>query len=183
MHPAAKLLHREHAALLLVDMQERLLPHIEDHQAVLANCIRLVRFARILNLPVLLCEQQKLGPTVGPLQALLQDVPAIEKLHFSCLRAPSFAEKFQELQCQALVLAGVETHVCILQTALDALQHMQVHVVSNATGSRAPLNRDMALARLRQAGAVTSTVEMLIFELLEQAGTDEFREALPLVKD
>lgn len=182
MTSAARLLRREHTVLALVDVQERLLPHIHDHESVLANCVRLVRFASILGMPVIVCEQEKLGPTVGALQAVLSEYAPLSKTRFSCFGAEGFGFRLEDASCKNLLLAGIETHVCVLQTALEAMERYNVHVVANATGTRATYDRDMALRRLRQAGAVTSSVEMTLFELMEQAGTEEFRQALPLVK-
>jgi len=176
------ILRRQGAALVLIDMQQRLLPHIEDHEGVLANCIRLARFARIIGLPVIVCEQQKLGPTVGALMAVLPEQQPVEKLHFSCLDEPGCSMRLEDAGCSTLLLAGIETHICVLQTALHGLETRQVHVAADATGSRAALNRTLALERMGRAGVVVSSVETAIFELLEQAGSDEFRQALPLVK-
>lgn len=182
MTPAARLLTRHGAVLAIVDMQERLLPHIDGNEHILADCVRLVRVAHTLGVPVLVCEQQKLGATVGALQAVLTPFVAMPKLRFSCFGAQGFAERLEELECQNLLLAGIETHVCVLQTALEASSRYNVHVAANATGSRAPVDREFALARMRQAGVVTSSVETMIFELLGEAGTEEFRQVLPLVK-
>ena len=180
------LLRREALALVLVDMQEKLLPHIHGHEDVLANCVRLASFARIMRLPVLVCEQVKLGDTVAPLRKAVGDVAPIVKSSFSCFGARDFMQALEREQVSTLLLAGIESHVCILQTALHALVHRtarcSVHLAADATGSRAPHNRDLALERLRQAGVIVSSTEAAIFELMGTAECAEFKQVLPLVK-
>ena len=179
------LLRREDTLLLFVDLQERLVPHIHNHEPLLANAVRLARCAGILGLPMLRCEQDKLGPTLAPLRETLGDSPVFPKLSFSCFGAEWFAEARAAARRKTLLLVGVEAHVCVLQTALQALaapEGYAVHVVADAVGSRAPHNAELALARLRAAGAVITSTETAVFELLGRAGSDEFRAVLPLVK-
>lgn len=182
MTPAAPLLRREECALLFIDVQERLLPHIHEHEGVLANCVRLARFAHLINMPVLFCEQVKLGPTVEPLREAIGDVAPVTKASFSCFGAEEFCTRLEGFERSTLLVTGIESHVCVLQTALQGLVRYSVHIVADATGSRAPLNRDLALERARRTGAVINSTEMAIFELLAQADSEEFRQALPLVK-
>jgi nicotinamidase-related amidase len=172
------LLRSEISALLIVDVQARLLPAIDDGERVLQNCVWLVRLARELGMPVGMSEQypQGLGPTVATLRELVAPECLVTKIHFSCVaegrleQLPGFATR------QHIVVAGTEAHVCVLHTCLDLLaEGRQVFVVADATGSRNPIDRDLALARLRQNGAQIVTREMVAFEWLRRAGTDLFR--------
>lgn len=173
---------REECVLAVVDVQERLLPHIHQGDRVVAQIVKLVKFAKIVGLPILWAEQEKLGPTAGPIRAELAGLEPFGKAAFGCLGCGGFRERLASLGRSTLVLCGIEAHVCVAQTALQALPGYDVQVVADAVGSRAPENRQLALERLRQAGAVITSTEMLFYEVLGQAGTDEFRAVLPLVK-
>ncbi len=177
-----RLISRETSVLVVVDVQKRLMPHIHEGPAAVHNIVRLLRFARIIDLPVVWVEQIKLGDTVDPLREELGDREPFIKSTFSALRCDPLREHVEALSPTHLILTGIEAHVCVGQTAIDGLRSYGVHVVSDATSSRSPHDRDAGLARIRRAGGVVTTTEMLIFELLERAGTDEFREALELVR-
>jgi len=179
---ASRLLGRDEAVLVVIDIQDKLLPAIADGDALLANLVKLVRFAGIVGLPVIATEQLKLGETVPDLRAVLPDTSPIGKLTFNCFGCPEFVEAVRGLGRPTLVLTGIEAHICVAQTALEALGDHRVHVVSDAVGSRSPHDREIALRRVEQAGAVITSTEMLMYELLREAGTDEFRAALRLVK-
>ncbi|MBM3498068.1 MAG: hydrolase [Armatimonadetes bacterium] len=176
------LIRREESVLVIIDVQERLVPHIDRDAAVVANIARLARFAPIVELPIVVTEQMKLGPTVAEIGLHLEGVTPITKADFGCFGCEGFAEALSALGRSALILAGIEAHICVAQTALQALEQHTVHVVSDAVGSRTPENRQIALDRMRQAGAVITSTEMVMYELLVRAGTDEFRQALELVK-
>lgn len=177
-----RLLDSGQAVLVVIDMQEKLLPAITDQAQVLENNWRLVRVANILGLPIVTTEQQKLGPTVQILQDAMPGVAAVPKVHFNCFGATEFAARIRALGRTTLVLTGVEAHICVAQTALHALADFQVQVVSDATSSRARPNWQVAMERLRDNGVTVTSTEMVIYELLGQAGTETFREVLPLVK-
>lgn len=171
------LLRAETSALLIVDVQARLLPAIDDGERVQANCAWLISLARALQVPVAVSEQypQGLGPTVAALRDLVAPENIVEKVHFSCVAegclvgVPAYAR-------EQIVVAGTEAHVCVLHTCLDLLREgKQVFVVAEAVGSRKPLDRELALARLRQNGAQIVSREMVAFEWLRRAGTDLFR--------
>lgn len=176
------LLRREDCALVVIDAQEKLMPVIDGHEGVTANILRLVKFADIAGLPVVVSEQMKLGPTLAPIAAELKGAKVIEKTTFDCLACQPFREELARLGRSALLLAGVEAHICVAQTALNAAGQYRVQVVGDAVGSRTAANREIALARLRMGGIVVTSTEMLIYELLRQAGTAEFKATLPLVK-
>lgn len=181
--PGAKLLRREDVVLAVIDVQERLLPAVADGDRVVANIVKLLRFAQIIDLPVILTEQQKLGATVEPIRAEIPGVEPISKMEFGCFACAGFAEAVEALGRSALVLAGIEAHICVAQTALAAIPDYAVHVVSDAISSRSPDDRDAALKRMMQSGATITSTEMVMYELLGRAGTDEFRAVLKLVKD
>jgi nicotinamidase-related amidase len=171
------LLSRERAALVVVDVQEAFRPYA-SFAGVAEACAKLVAGARILGLPALVSEQYPKGlgqtaPEVG-----LQDERRIEKSVFSAVRAEGFDLAGRE---QAVV-CGIETHVCVSQTVHDLLgRGVEVHVPADAVGSRHAVDYERGLERLERAGAVVSTVEAVLFELLERAGTPEFKEVQRLI--
>jgi len=172
------LMNRDESVLLVVDIQERLLPHIHDGETVLANAVWLVKVAQRLGVPVMLSEQypKGIGHTVAVLRGLTLPENVAEKLHFSCVAAKCLdglagAERHQ------VVVVGTESHVCVLQTVLDLrAQGREVFVVADAVGSRKPSDKELALARMRGHGVHIVSREMVAFEWLRQAGTDTFRE-------
>jgi nicotinamidase-related amidase len=171
------LLRREEAALIVVDVQEGFRSYAVFDSVVQA-CSKLVRGARILGVPRILSEQYPKGlghtaPEVG-----VEDEPIVEKSVFSAARADGFdlAGRTQAIVC------GIETHVCVSQTVHDLLDGgMEVHVPADAVGSRHDIDYERGLERLERAGAVVSTVESVLFELLERAGTPEFKEVQRLI--
>lgn len=177
-----RLLKREDCVLVVIDAQEKLLPVIHEQAEVVANIAKLVKFAGIAGLPVVVTEQMKLGATVPALAEAGLSEPAIAKISFDCFGCEEFAQKIKALKRKTLVLVGVEAHICVFQTALSALEDFRVQVVGDAVSSRTARNRDLALARLRHAGCVVTSSEMFIYEILRQAGTEEFKATLPLVK-
>ena len=178
----SSLLQKESAALILIDVQERLLQAVANKEAVLDNVVRLVRFARIIDIPVIVTEQQNLGPTVPQVKDELPGLSPVTKLEFNAFKNDEFAQQLDALGRKTLLMAGLETHICISQTALAATPRFAVHIASDAVSSRSPDNWHIALERMRQHGILISSTEMIIYELLERAGTDEFRAALKLVK-
>ena len=172
------LIERDRSALLVVDIQERLLPHIHEGQAVLDNAVWLVKVAQRLSVPVMLSEQypKGIGHTVAVLRELTLPEHVAEKLHFSCV-AGKCLDRLPGSERPQVVVAGTESHVCVLQTVLGLLgQGKQVFVVAEAVGSRRPSDKALALERMRANGAEIVSREMVAFEWLKQAGSDEFRE-------
>ncbi|MEN6614943.1 MAG: isochorismatase family protein [Syntrophorhabdus sp.] len=177
-----RLINRDESILVVIDVQEKLIPVIHDKDDVILNTARLVRFCGIAGIPVIFTEQQKLGITLPSVQGSKEKFQAIEKIHFNCFLNPDFSEKVKIMGRNTLILTGVESHICVAQTAIAALPDWNVHVVSDAVSSRSAANRTIALQRMRDAGAVITSTEMFIYEILIQAGTDEFKYVLPLVK-
>lgn len=180
--PTGHLITRESCILIFIDIQERLMPVIADREKVLENAIKLVRFSKILGLPVVITEQEKLGATISELKNELPGITPITKIHFNCFNNDEFSSIVRSSGKNTLILAGVEAHICVAQTALYGLSGFNVHIIEDATSSRTRENRLTALERMRQAGVVISSTEMFIYELLQKAGTEEFKEALQLVK-
>jgi nicotinamidase-related amidase len=172
-------------ALVVVDMQERLLPAIHENERVVANTRLLLRAASALELPVVMTTQYQkgLGPTLGAVAELAPAEAPIDKLSFSCFGSSDFTKALAATGRRSLVLCGVEAHICVLQTGLDALAAgYQVHVATDATSSRAPENAALGQRRLELAGAVLSSTEMAIYELLGASGTPAFKALLPHFK-
>jgi nicotinamidase-related amidase len=179
-------LERSRTALVVVDVQERLFPHIDGHEALAAELVRLARGARALDLPVVVTEQyvKGLGPTISPLRDALGDAYApLEKMTFSCCGDEGFVAALERTGCRHVLLCGIETHVCVHQSAMDLVARgYYVHVVTDAVGSRRSSNRTLGVHRMELAGALPTSVEMCLFELLVTAGNDEFRTISKLVK-
>ena len=183
------LLIRDKSQLLVIDVQEKLLPAMLDSELVVERCVRLVRAARALEIPVTFSEQYPsgLGPTVAPLrEALGYEGSVVEKVEFSCLKSDPLRERLHELRRKGrpqVVIGGIEAHVCVTQTAIDLDdQGFEAFVVADAVSSRAKTSRRLALARLLKTGVDVVDSEMVVFEWLGKAGTPEFKELQGLVK-
>ena len=176
------LLRRDNTLVVVIDMQERLLPVILEKERVIENVLKLVKFSHIIGLPIICTEQQNLGETTPEIRAELKEVQPINKLEFDCFESRAFDEQIRRLKRNTLIITGIEAHICVAQTALHALSDHAVHVVSDAISSRSLHNWEVALGRMRQQGVTVTSTEMVIYELLGAAGTDQFREALKLVK-
>ena len=176
------------AMLLVIDVQEKLFPLIHDRDSVLASAVSLVQGSAIFELPVLATEQypRGIGTTVARLNEALSSVhgDVLHKMAFSCCGDEGVRAKLREIDRRQVIVAGIETHVCILQTTLDLLSmDYLVFVCADAVGSRTPLDHNLALARMRQAGAVVTTVESALFELCVECGTSRFKDMLKLIKE
>lgn len=178
----SRILRADDALLVIIDMQERLLPVIAGKEKVVDNALKLVKFSHIIGLPILFTEQQNLGETVSGLREELKDIGPIIKWEFDCFESRVFIDRLDQLKRNTLIIVGIEAHICVAQTALHALSHYKVQVVSDGVSSRSTENWEVALQRMRQAGVIVTSTEMVIYELLGRAGTAEFREALKLVK-
>jgi nicotinamidase-related amidase len=172
----------EECALIVVDIQERLLPPIFEKDRLLKNAQLLIRLAGILEIPIIATTQyaKGLGETVGDVKLLLPSA-AIDKQSFSCFGSDAFCSAMKRLpgQRNTALLCGMESHICVAQTALAALREgYLVHVASDAVSSRTEWNWKIGLERMRAAGAVISSTEMMIYELLRGSGTEAFKEML-----
>ncbi len=175
---------RNECVLLVVDVQDRLIGTIAEHEAVVENIRALIRTFQVLNMSVLATEQEKLGEIVPELRGLLSDSPKFRKLSFSCCGDSAFVRKLRQVRKKTVIVCGIETHICVLQTVLDLLKRRyHVLLVRDATSSHAPIDRDTAVERMRSAGAVVGTTEAVIYELTGEAGTEQFRKILEIVKE
>ena len=184
---ARRSLEAEHCALVVVDIQEKLLPPIWEKERLVRNSQMLIRLAGILKIPALLTTQyaKGLGPTVSEIASLLPESTPIDKLMFSCFGSDVFCSLLKRLPGQrtSVLLCGMEAHICVAQTALAALREgYVVHVASDAVSSRVEWNWRVGLERMRAAGAVISSTEMMIYELLRSSGASAFKEMLPYLK-
>lgn len=182
-------MQRNMSQVLIVDIQDKVIAPIASKQAIVENTSRLIKAADILNIPISVSEQypQGLGATVKDLSSIFPSQTAVfEKLHFSCMREDSIRHHIQDHRDMArgqVVVAGIEAHVCVLQTVLDLIADgFEVFVVADATGSRAETSHSLAMRRMDRAGAFIADVEMVLFEWLERAGTPEFKPVQALIK-
>jgi nicotinamidase-related amidase len=180
-----ELLSRTESKLLIVDVQEKLVPLIANAQQMIGNCRRLVQGAKILEVPVSATEQypKGLGSTVGPLKELFGEIP--EKHRFSCAEALNWGTAAEQTDNRfQIVIAGIESHVCVLQTVFDLLAAgFQVFVPADAVASRGELDWKIALDRMSNGGAVITTTESVLFEWCERSGTPEFKQISQLIKE
>jgi len=171
-------LDRESAVLLVIDIQERLAVAMAEREKVVANAGHLIAAAKLLGVPVVHTEQypKGLGPTVPELRAALEPAAPVEKLTFDCCGEPTFAPALDAAGRSTVIVCGMETHICVLQTVLGLLARgVTVHVAADAVCSRNPENARTALELLRDAGAVITCTETVMFQLLVRAGTPEFK--------
>ena len=176
------LISRQDSILVIIDAQGKLMRVMSDKEECTNNLIKLAAFSRIINLPVVLTEQQKLGPTIPEILEPLEGSPVLSKISFDCFSCSEFNQAIVDLDKPTLILCGIESHICVLQTALMGVKTHRVQVVTDAVSSRSKHNWEIALRRMEKAGCELTTTEIVMYELLRKAGTDEFREVLPLVK-
>ena len=172
------LLQKNKSCLLLVDVQEKLTQHVMHADDLVLRCQWLMRLAIELDVPIIVSEQYSrgLGHTVAPLRALMSQESDIDKVHFSCLRDQTFANSWRNINRKQALIAGIETHVCVLQTALDLKSDgFDVFVAVDAVSSRREVDHQYALSRMQQAGIQLVTTEMVFFEWVELAGTPVFK--------
>jgi nicotinamidase-related amidase len=174
-------------ALVVIDIQEKLLPPIFQKEQLLRNSQLLIRLAGLLKIPTLMSTQYSkgLGSTVPEISSLLPETEAIDKQVFSCFGSEAFCSLLKHLpgNRNTLLLCGMESHICVMQTALGALRDgYLVHVASDAVSSRTEWNWKAGLERMRSAGAILSSTEMMIYELLRSSGSPQFKEMLRYLK-
>ncbi|MDR1978149.1 MAG: isochorismatase family protein [Synergistaceae bacterium] len=179
-------LHREETSLLMIDVQERLLPSIDRREAVVQNAVRLLKTADLLSLPVLYTEQypKGIGSTeTSVLSALPKESRRFEKMTFSCCEEPGFLESLDALARPVTVVFGTESHICILSTMEDLLDRgRKIVMAADACGSRTSDNHNLALAAARSCGALVLPTETVVYQLLGRSGTPEFKAMLPFFK-
>jgi nicotinamidase-related amidase len=184
---ALEVLRPDRVALVMVDLQVNLLPAIAGKERVLRNSLLLLRLAQVLELPVLLTTQyaKGLGATVPEVLGAAPGVEPLDKLTFGCFGSQAFHGRLQALGGRdQLLVAGIESHICVAQTVLGALaKGYTVHVASDAVGSRAEDNRGVGLSRMERAGALMSSTEMAIYEIVGRSDSAAFKAMLPYLKE
>ncbi|PIO49158.1 MAG: hydrolase [[Chlorobium] sp. 445] len=179
------MLQPDDTALIIIDVQGKLATLMHEKERLFQNLTRLIRGAQILEIPIVLTEQypQGLGETVPEIKALMPDVQPIIKMSFSCCGEEAFLDAIEELDREQLLVAGIESHVCVYQTVADLLDAgYNVEVVADAVSSRTAENYKLGLSRMEDMGAWLTSTEMALFELLRVAGTPTFKEISKLVK-
>lgn len=178
------LIQKEKTALLIIDVQEKLMPVIQEVEMVFANVNRLIKGVQILQLPLIITEQypKGLGNTCTEIE-LPENISPVEKMCFSCMQSENVIQQLKANNITTLILCGVESHICVLKTALEGLENnFEVHVVADAVSSRTKENKQLALERLRQSGAFIVSTEMVLFQLINESGTEEFKAISRLIK-
>jgi nicotinamidase-related amidase len=184
---ARRPLEADHCALVVIDIQQKLLPPIFQKEQLVRNAQLLIRAASILKIPTLSSTQyaKGLGATVPEISSLLTGTEPVDKTLFSCFGSDAFCSLLRRLpgQRNTLLLCGMESHICVTQTALGALREgYLVHVASDAVSSRTEWNWKIGLDRMRAAGAIISSTEMMIYELMRSSSSTAFKELLPHLK-
>jgi nicotinamidase-related amidase len=180
-----KLLVSEKTALLIIDMQERIIPVINDYDSVVENTVKLIKGIKVLGLPIFYTEQypKGLGPTIKIIKDELQEIEPVEKMSFSCSGAGNLFEILKNKQLSQICVCGIEAHVCVQQTVLDLLENgLQVNVAADAVSSRKLKDYEIALTRMRHHGVEVTTSEAMLFELMKVCGTDIFKQISKIVK-
>jgi nicotinamidase-related amidase len=186
-NPARRVLDRNSSALVIIDPQTKLMPAIFEADRVIKNCVLLLRLAQVLSIPAIVTTQyaQGLGPLVSEVACAAPGFTPLDKTSFGCFGDEKFVAHLKEVSPgrDTLLVAGVESHVCVAQTVLAGLNAgYMVHVARDATSSRTRENWEAGLHRMDRAGAVLSSTEMMIYELLGKSSTAEFKAMLPLLK-
>lgn len=181
----SKLLKPEQTGLLIIDIQERILPVINNYQLVVDNTLKLIKGFKVLGLPIYFTEQypKGLGPTTRSIIDELGDLKPFDKMSFSCSGAGELFNEFKQKNLSQIVVCGIEAHVCVQQTVLDLVENnIQVNLAADAVSSRKEMDYRTALERMRDHGAEITTTESILFELLNVCGTAQFKEISKLVK-
>ncbi len=174
----------DNSVMLLVDVQGQLAQMMYEKNKLFASLELMIKGMKILNIPILWMEQipSKLGPTIGQISCLMEGAP-IEKFSFSCWKEPEFIKKFKALGRNQVLLTGIETHICVYQTGYELLNKgYQVQVAADCVSSRTKENKEIGLQRLVQSGGQITSVEMILFELMQEARGDAFKEMVKLIK-
>ena len=175
----------EKSVLVIVDLQGKLAQLMHDKETLFANCVVLTKAAKILDIPIIWCQQypKALGETIPELSELLTDQKPIDKMCFSCASHPDFMQKIKKLKRKEVILCGIETHICVYQTAMELLlKGFYVNVIADAVSSRTKKNKKIAIQRMRDESVSISSTEMILFELLQTAEHPNFKEIAKLIK-
>ncbi|MCK4747685.1 MAG: hydrolase [Bacteroidales bacterium] len=178
-------INRNDCSGLVIDIQERLFPHMDQKDELLQRCTVLIRGLQVLDVPVMITEQypKGLGPTLSSVKEVLESFSPIEKIAFSCCDEPLYGKALDESKRRKVIICGIEAHVCVQQTVIDLIGtgHLPV-VVADCISSRNPVDKKVALDRMAAEGAIITTCESILFELARVAGSEEFKAISQLVK-
>ncbi len=175
----------DESILIIIDIQERLVNAMRVKDSVIGNCLHLIELAKMIAMPVLVTEQypKGLGRTIEAIKKAVPDYQPIEKVSFSCCGEQGFVNKLRALKRKTIIMTGMETHVCVLQTCVHLLNEgFNVHIVKDAVCSRTKENWNTGVEYMRNAGAVISCTETVLFQLLKVAGTEEFKAISKRIK-
>jgi isochorismate hydrolase len=177
------MLSREHAVLIVVDIQGNLAQAMDDKAILIENNQKLIKGINILGIPTLVTEQNRLGATVPNITELLRGVKPITKDSFSCCAEEKFMSAVKTLRRNQILMTGIEAHVCVYQTAMDLLKMgYEIHLVADAVSSRTARNREIGIQKLRDSGAILTSTEMALFELLKTAADPEAKALFKIIK-
>jgi len=176
---------KENTVAVIIDVQEKLFPHMFEKEMLRKNLNILMQGINILGLPAILTEQytKGLGPTIPSLREYVKEYSSVEKTAFSCCDESVFMSKLREMKVNFVILAGIEAHVCVLQTAIDLLQNGFLPVIiEDCTSSRKIKDKAIAIKRMAREGAIISSCESILFELLRFSGNEQFKAVSRLIK-
>jgi nicotinamidase-related amidase len=180
-----ELIDRENTGLLVIDVQEKLMEVMGQKQRIIDNIIRLLHLSKIFHLPVMLTEQYPkwLGPTLPEIVENLPSYDPISKMHFNCCDVDAFNDQLESQSYKNIIVTGVESHICVFQTCVSILvQGYNVHVPQDAVDSRTDENWRVGLKLMEQAGAIITSTEAVIYQILKEAGTKEFKRMLKIIR-
>ncbi|MEW6713503.1 MAG: hydrolase [Nitrospirota bacterium] len=178
------ILTKDNSVLVIVDVQEKLAAVMKQKETAVNNCLHLLEAAKLLNIPIVVTEQypKGLGHTINEIKKALPAYKPLEKVTFDCCKGGGFLRKITSLKRKHIILTGMETHVCVLQTCLSLLKKYSVHLVSDAVCSRKKDDYLTGRELMRDAGAVITCTETVLFQLLEKAGTPKFKAIVKRIK-
>ncbi len=181
----SKILDRNKTALLIIDIQEKILRVMQHPEIVISNTVKLIKGFKILGAPIYITEQypRGLGSTNSDIAKELGDLTPTQKMSFSCFGAENLFSELKEKNIQQVAVAGIETHVCVQQTVLDLLvNNFQVNILADAVSSRHQIDHETAILRMQSHGAEITTTESALFEMLNISGTEEFKAISKIIK-
>lgn len=176
---------KKHTGIVVVDVQTKLMAVMRHREAVIQNILKLLHLSRLFTLPVILTEQyaRMLGTTVNEVKESLPRYDPIQKMVFDCCQVEHFNNRLESARLQTIILTGVESHICVFQTCINLLERgFNIHVPQDAVDSRTDENCSVGLSLMKDAGAVITSTETVIFQMLEATGTHEFKEMLKIIK-
>jgi nicotinamidase-related amidase len=179
------MLNIDNAVLVVIDVQGKLATLMHENEKLFANINKMIKGARALDIPIIWTEQipDKLGETVPEVKSELEGIELFTKNTFSCCGGPGFNEKLNDLGKKQVIVTGIETHVCVYQTCIDLLnENYEIHLVTDAVSSRIESNYHLGVQKIKEAGAILTSVEMSLFEMLKIAEGEQFKQIIQIVK-